>query len=200
MNIETISMPREAARVAFREYQAELRQDRGATRKLWAEQDEALMRGYRALAKGLHIIGLVRVMKMAGLREDEWPKLAVTRSSAPKVFCQRYHDGSACFQTHDRLRWRCPKSERVLLPSGTFPTAIKAEFHTVSTVVPMIPPHLRPKHNLANYLTLWEVESWTPEPPRDPMLLQHLGGWLYVVLATWDLTELERAVLGARAV
>lgn len=35
-------------------------------------------------------------------------------------------------------------------------------------------------------------------PPGDPLLLKHLAGTLYAVLAVWDLTELERAVFGGR--
>lgn len=38
------------------------------------------------------------------------------------------------------------------------------------------------------------------EAPVDPALLKHIGGDLYAVVATWDLTDLERAVLdGHRA-
>jgi len=59
---------------------------------------------------------------------------------------------------------------------------------------------MRPKTKLEGFHTLWEVETWTLEPPRDPVLLRRLGGDLYVVLAVWDLTDLERAVLGARAI
>lgn len=44
---------------------------------------------------------------------------------------------------------------------------------------------------------LWEAE-WQAVPPKDPALLRHLGGDLYAVVAVWDLTELERAVLGGR--
>jgi hypothetical protein len=36
--------------------------------------------------------------------------------------------------------------------------------------------------------------------PRDPALLRHVRGDLWAVLATWDLTELERLVLTQRAV
>jgi len=32
-------------------------------------------------------------------------------------------------------------------------------------------------------------------PPRDPALIRHIRGDLWAVLAVWDLTELERAVL-----
>lgn len=44
---------------------------------------------------------------------------------------------------------------------------------------------------------LFEAE-WRPEPPKDPALLRHIGGDLYSVVAVWDLTELERAVLAGR--
>ena len=36
-------------------------------------------------------------------------------------------------------------------------------------------------------------------PRTSRMLLRHLSGQLYAVLAVWDLTELERAVLAGRA-
>lgn len=67
-------------------------------------------------------------------------------------------------------------------------------------MVPHVPPGLRPRHSLDGYATLFEVEEWakSPAPPRDPALLKHIGGDLYAVLATWDLTELERSVLGGR--
>ena len=42
---------------------------------------------------------------------------------------------------------------------------------------------------------LWEVEKWELTPPRDPALLRWIGGDLWEVVATWDLTQLERAVL-----
>jgi hypothetical protein len=42
------------------------------------------------------------------------------------------------------------------------------------------------------------VEEWTRVPPRDPALLRHIRGDLWVVLAVWDLTDLERLVLSQR--
>jgi hypothetical protein len=44
------------------------------------------------------------------------------------------------------------------------------------------------------------VEAWNEIPARDPALLRHIRGDLWAVLAVWDLTELERAVLGQRSV
>jgi hypothetical protein len=48
---------------------------------------------------------------------------------------------------------------------------------------------------LRHYVTLFEVDQWEPVPPTDPALLKHIAGDLYAVLAVWDLTELERAVI-----
>jgi hypothetical protein len=73
-----------------------------------------------------------------------------------------------------------------------------------SSMVPVVPPKHRPSGagDLSGYLVLWEVESWewsqVPPPPGDPALLRHVGGDIYAVLATWDLTELERLVLSGR--
>jgi hypothetical protein len=68
-----------------------------------------------------------------------------------------------------------------------------------STVVPLVPPRFRPRRpRLARCHVLWEVEEWSPVPPVDPALLRHIRGDLWAVLATWDLSPLERAVLGGR--
>jgi len=63
-----------------------------------------------------------------------------------------------------------------------------------------MPPEHRPSHHPRNYLMLWEAE-WSVDqsvPPGDPALLSHIGGDLYEVLAEWDLTPLEQAVLAGR--
>jgi hypothetical protein len=64
-------------------------------------------------------------------------------------------------------------------------------------MVPPVPPGLQPKFGLGNYHILWEAE-WEMVAPKDPALLKHIGGDLYAVLATWDLTEIERTVLAGR--
>lgn len=71
-------------------------------------------------------------------------------------------------------------------------------------LVPIVPPTVRKGHaDLSRYFTLWEVEQWADQriraaADRDPYLLQRLGGDLYAVVGEWDLTELERAVMGSR--
>jgi hypothetical protein len=66
--------------------------------------------------------------------------------------------------------------------------------------VPSVPPQFRPTGALSDYHILFEAE-WQRVPPVDPMLLKQIGhaeSPLFVVLAAWDLSPLEQAVLRAK--
>jgi hypothetical protein len=69
--------------------------------------------------------------------------------------------------------------------------------------VPDIPFHLRPaEKDLEKYFILWEVAEWRevympPRAPGDPLLLERIAHPIYVVVAQWDLTELEQRLLEA---
>jgi hypothetical protein len=58
----------------------------------------------------------------------------------------------------------------------------------------MIPLQHRPDGKLSDHHVLFEAE-WRRLPAADPMLLKRIDGPLFVVLAAWDLTPLEQAVL-----
>jgi len=45
---------------------------------------------------------------------------------------------------------------------------------------------------------LAELHAKKAAAPRDPMLLRRLGGDLWLVVAHWDLTEVERAAMATR--
>lgn len=203
MNVTPITMTRKDALVAFREYQAAVRADRGTTRQVWKAEDVALMQAYKHLARGTAVIDLQTAMTQAGSKLFDGcpiplPCLAIVASDTPECFLELTREGGATFKTD---KWSRSRKTSVTCPAGTFPPVTYQNFWQVSahsTMTPIIPPHLRPKHDLANYRTLWEVEQWKNEPPKDPMLLKPLGGMLYAVLATWDLTEMERAVLRGR--
>lgn len=79
--------------------------------------------------------------------------------------------------------------------AGTFPA--RKDWHNAEGIVPIVPVHLRPKRAVGNYHILWEAE-WTKVVPRDPMLLRRITGDLWLVVAAWDLTEVERAALATR--
>src|SRR5437868_3850293 len=76
MNVATITMPKEQAIQAYREY-------REAVRSNPNPEDRAVMMGYKALAKGNAVIDLCDVMGAAGLDELGRPKLAVARAHWP---------------------------------------------------------------------------------------------------------------------
>jgi hypothetical protein len=203
MNVSPITMTKKDALVAFREYQAAVRADRGTTRQVWKAEDVALMQAYKHLARGTAVIDLQAAMTQAGSKLFDGcliplPCLAIVPSDAPECVLGLSRDGGATFKTE---KWSRSRKTSVTFPAGTFPRVTYEQLWQVcdhTTMTPIIPPHLRPKHELAGYRTLWEVEAWKKEPPKDPMLLKPLGGMLYAVLATWDLTEMERAVLRGR--
>ena len=143
------------------------------------------------------------------------PALAVSRADARTCHCTPIIDDSDLeLQANGWSRWGTRKNDRVVIPAGTFggvdeygsrgldmpPARVQWDVE-LRAIVPTIPPALRPPHKLSGYHILWEAE-WGQEtvvPPGDPALLRHLSGDLYAVLAVWDLTELERAVLAGRA-
>lgn len=84
---------------------------------------------------------------------------------------------------------------------GCFPgQKDRGRWNAAQATLPLIPLHLRPQRALANYHILWEAE-WTRIPPRDPYLLRRIGNAdLWLVVAHWDLTEVERGALATRVV
>lgn len=185
MNCKLIELPKHQAREKFIEY-------RDAVRQHNRKEDAELMRGFRALSKGQKLIDVHDAMKFAGLNEKHQPKLAICRADATYCHCDVWPNGRAEFFMDEKHRWtRVSKHRVVKFPARTFDNAQEIR---AKAIVPSIPPRLRPaKISYSKLHILWEAEWETV--PTDPMLLRHLGGALYVVLACWDLTDLERAVL-----
>ena len=106
-------------------------------------------------------------------------------------------------------QWARPNVNTLSWRAGTFAFPITSfpldwrgkerngQSHHVAQV-PIIPLHLRPKRGIENYHVLWEAE-WRPIPARDPYLLRRIGkADLWLVVAQWDLTEVEKAALSTR--
>jgi hypothetical protein len=142
------------------------------------------------------------------------PALAVVRADARQVWTRPLpRDRGFTFQAND-WNWHPTKRDRVDVSENVFdrdheyaqrslkpPEAWIENEARLRAIVPTIPPPFRPPHKLSGYHLLFEAE-WSqgmPLAPGDPALLKHLAGDLYAVLAVWDLTPLERAVLSARA-
>jgi hypothetical protein len=157
------------ARQAFLAYKRGILNETDTVRK---REYEALMRGYRAIAQGQQVLDLHQAMHGAGLQPGTFPKLAICRADAKKCSVYLGHDGSAVFAADKDARWVYDRERKnvVRLPADTF------ERRTSSGT----------------------AEALVPTAPVDPLLVRHLQGSLYAIVAAWDLTPLERAVLMGR--
>jgi hypothetical protein len=177
-------------------------------------EDQALAEGYKALMEGKRLIQLMPTLKAGGTTTIEvtqsWsrdtfvltvPRLAYCRADAKIAWTFGVNRDGGCEITADRrpreLHSR-NRADRSPIPDGTFEPG-RTGGPNVRAIVPNVPPRLRPKRGLQLYTLLWEA-TWAPDPtaPEDPALLRKLGGDLYIVLGTWDLTPLEQAVLSGR--
>ena len=213
MKLATIEMPQEEAEKAFQEYRRAVRSAKTAQVNT---EDAQIARCYKALSKGHQVIDLNDVMRRGGENSKGLPRLAISRADYDQVRLEcEWTTGDVEIYPPDlgssygRARFayrgevfRFPGLLTVREPSFTRPApwdrAFRIPIKEFKAVVPNIPPSLRPDYALSNYHLLFEArwEVANPRPPRDPALLKHLGGPLYAVLATWDLTPVEQAVLG----
>lgn len=199
MDLATIEMPKEEAKAAYDDYVEALRHRH-------SEEDAAIAEGYKALAAGKQLISLPQVIGAAGVDDALLPRLAIAPATAAWVWTRRSREGAVSFSVTQQPR---ANSRHVIrLPGGTLPAADDRDWYARDgywklgrychrAMVPIVPPRLRPTRALTTYHVLFEAE-WDLQPPVDPALLKHIGGDLWVVLGTWDLTELERSVLSRR--
>lgn len=204
MELATLEMPVEEAKTAYQEYRHAKRSVRQAELN---REDAEIARCYRELSKGKAVLDINQAFKDAGEDDRGLPRIAIARADDRRIRLRRdwaqgtfqmgppdllYH-GNRRDGTYDGRRFQGAMSvrPRPVINGHEQWTA------TYEAIVPNIPPRFRPVAALSNYHILFDAE-WraVPVPPHDPALLKHLGGPLYAVLATWDLTPIERAVLG----
>lgn len=202
MNVQPIEMDMKVARELYLQYRArcvqhreQRRQKLDKKRALIEREDEELRAAYRALSLGQRILNLTQVFRGSGLNEKNQPKLAVARAGTEFCFF-RYgyrsrHGWSFRFSADEGAMFVA-----YMLPEDAFPVAARHS-GSLRAVVPAVPARFRPAGNLNDYFVLWEAE-WTPIAPADPMLLKHIGGDMFAVLAQWDLTAVEKMVLEGR--
>lgn len=210
MDMATMTAPsRHEAREAFLEYRhavqesyakehAAIDERRADVIRRQREADEAIMAGYSAIARGKQVIDLRGTIAAGGLNKAGLPAIALAHAPLEGVSVALDRDGAVTFDNPD-MRGRARSVARFHLPDGTLPRDRNrgGSFSSViraQAIVPTIPPRLRPTASLDRFWVLFEATY--EQPPVDPALLRMLGSGLAVVLATWDLTPLERAVLG----
>lgn len=196
MELQTLDIPEDQAVAKLAEYEQQLASERTA-------EDAALRAAYRAAARGLGIISLLRTVAAGGFHDNGLPRIAVVRADVPEVYA--WWDGSSVIFGDDG-DWRINqgalvngRSVRVPLAGDELPAQRRSSWNAGSALVPLIPPGIRPRRSrIRGFHVLWEVEEWTRQPPRDPALVRHLRGDMWTVHAVWDLSELERLVLSQR--
>lgn len=213
LEVEQLAMPKKKAEEEFDALKKIFKQH-----NTFRTQDQIykdMQKVYGHLQHGKKIIDIFEAFRKVGLNEDSDPKLAIVRADAAICYLHKRENGSAKFSMNEFDRyWRETKSSGdTILPPQTFtwpripnPTSYDPERTGIKnsrakTIVPIIPPHIlvtEVKALMPNYHILWEVEKWQPIPPKDPILLKKLTPNLFGVLATWNLTELERAIIRGR--
>lgn len=173
--------------------------------------DWEIQRTYQLLAQGKVVIKAIESVRLGGLNEKGLPKLALGPATAKACHIRRYINGAMVMGPDDNW-WRSNSERRqyrfaeetFAFPRETFGTYVsdgKTYRHGRSehrAMTPIVPIHLRPRRGLENYHILWEAE-WERVVPKDPYLLRRIGkGDLWLVVAHWDLTEVERAALATR--
>ena len=209
MNFTTVDVAggRTAARQAFLDYkhavqvaheQEAITYDAGklALLRQQREADEAIMAGYRQIAMGNQVIDVKTTIASGGLDTHGRPKVIVARADLTRASVNLARDGALTID-HPERRGNARSAARIKLPARTFPGDASRGRNWdglwATAVVPSIPPRLRPAKPESFWL-LFEAEYL--KPPVDPALLRPIGKGLAVVVATWDLTPVEAAVLG----
>jgi hypothetical protein len=209
---EVVTLDKTDALAKFNEYKAALRVSR-------SQHDRMMKAVYGALSEGLGVINPRAAIVKAGVEPENYhPRLALSRADRDTVFFRRNHwSNVAYFSSSERFFLSAPnksaqaKRDQFVFGVGTLPRVAEGKqweiplyLETVKATVPIIPPEHRPQTGaLGEYSILWEVEKWESlpkpqRPPGDPMLLKPLAQTgLYAVMAHWDLTDVEKMVLGA---
>lgn len=173
--------------------------------------DRECQRAYQLLAKGRLIIRALESVRLAGVKttgtDAGFPKLALCRADATSCKVEMLHNGGATMHnggTAPRSRgWRqgggMQQSANVIVfEAGTFPVPNGYRRWRGEALVPTPPLNLRRARGLANYHVLWDAE-WTRIAPSDPFLLRRIGrADMWLVVAMWELTPVEKAALATR--
>lgn len=188
MKLDTITEVKQEAYRKWREY-------RDAAKAHPTKQYKDLVKAYSQLKSGRKLIDIFKVIQKGGRHNNCHPCLAIAKASAKKVTCTYWTDGRVRFEDNE-TRWNKSITLPNCLPSFTFEDAQPWQNNLrLEAPVPLIPPGILPEKLTSDYYILWEVDEWKMVPPTDPWLLKRVTERLFVVLAGWDLTELEKSVM-----
>lgn len=158
-----------------------------------------LQKIYNQVKNGRKVIDIGKVIAKGGVHPNQHPKLAIAQVTSKKVSCKYSQNGDVKFLNST---WES-KADVILpvcLPVYTFQDNDRWRRLELEAPVPIIPPKIRPSVVSDDYYILWEVDVWKMVPPTDPYLLRRITKNMFVVLAGWDLTEIEKSAMAGRMV
>ncbi len=182
MNVQPLKVTQEQASAALLQYKAH--------RNAYDRRDWEIERIFRQISKGKIVISLRDAIVRGGIDDIGRPRLAVMRADQWACRCVAWRSESVVFTNEHDSRaadWHFD------IP---WPNRTRKSNDELVAILPRIPPQFRPAGNdLSGYHLLWEAE-WNTLP-HDPVLLKRIGKDAFVVVAAWDLTEVEMSVLRA---
>lgn len=197
MQLPTIEMPTELAQKKLDEYRDFRLAD-------LAEDEKVMKRSFKALAEGKKLFNLYEVMRRAGTNHLVQPRLGIARADWKEVYFTGWANGEGEFHPTKSTKDSNAKNNSIYCRGKSFPEEIdkwgwsgywgKDGEELLRSVVPVIPQQLKPPHKLLNYHILFEPQ-WETLPGRDPILCKRISPNMFIILASWDLTDLELAVL-----
>jgi hypothetical protein len=190
MNVETISMPKQAAVAKIAAY-------RSALKRRASDEYKQALAGYEELAKGTVLIDPFQAIREAGRDAKGRPLLAICRADRKRCEVDSEAWKRIRFNGSEFGVWDS-RANNLVITVDQMPSF--EQHFRASAIVPMIPADVYPAPGHGSpkdWYILWEAE-WQNVPPKDPLLLKPIGGDLYAVLASWDLTELERKIIARR--
>ena len=79
------------------------------------------------------------------------------------------------------------------LPESVTKGKLTGRLPSLTTKIPHIPPEYVPE-DVKECFIIWEVTDWH-EKPKDPLLVKRITDTCVVVLAGWDLSDIERMLM-----
>jgi hypothetical protein len=190
--VRPIRLPRKIARQKWKEYIE--------ASKIHGDKYLKELKGlYYHMKEDRKVIDIFEAFKFTGLNEKNEPKLAIAKADSKYI----------TFVKQDRKRGyfsEYKNKDSVCLPENTFtvdfPRVPNSNWNFINerirTRVPIVTANKLPtKGNLKDYYILWEVDSWE-NVPKDPFLLKRISNNLFVIISSWNLTKLERALINGR--
>jgi hypothetical protein len=202
-----LSMPIEEARDKAKAYRDALmsRRPKLSAPELRAYSDALAV--FDELSSGHKLIDVGQAIALGGYDEVGRPMLAIARADRRDVRFRWSARHEIEFNSH-RYPGSGVESPQLALRFATWETQEQprdASGWRLSregwAMVPLVPPEVRPHTGRPrDWFILWEVEAWSlrreqADVDRDPALLRHVVDDVYAVIAEWDLTDVEMAVL-----